>query len=76
MRAAANVGSETKMIHNGREVLWRRGSPRLAFEQRPHRRSVDVVNRQAMPGIEQLVRHRLAHGAEAQISRFHDDRPA
>jgi hypothetical protein len=29
-----------------------------------------------MPGIEQLVRHRLAHGAEAQISRFHDDRPA
>jgi hypothetical protein len=58
------------------EVLRRRGSPRLALEQRPHRRLVDVVDHQVMPDIEQLVRHRLAHGAYAQISRFHDDRLA
>jgi hypothetical protein len=61
-RNAANVGSETNTISRRSA---RSCGDAAAFEQRPHRPLVDVIDRQAVAGIEQLVRHRLAHGAEA-----------
>jgi len=68
-------GTESLQTHRWREVdsncrshLRARG---LAFEQRPHRRFIDVVDRQALTGVEQLMRHRLAHRTDAEISGFH-----
>ena len=67
-------GVATRLLILGGSPLARRVVEEI--EQRPHRRLVDVVDRQGVAGVEQLVRHWLAHGADAQISCFHGERPA
>ena len=70
-QARLNAETQNQLTLTAATAQQAEQDKRLALEQRLHRRFINVVDCQAVARVEQLVRHRLAHCANAEISGFH-----
>jgi hypothetical protein len=62
-------------LANVGQLFGRGRLPRLPFEQRAHGLRTDIMDKEFVPGVEQLARHRLTHLADAEVADAHCGTP-